>query len=265
MPGFADDHREAHMKSKILAILLLVAATIPVRAISIATWTFETSPPADLNNSTTISGIAADSGTGTASGVHASAATDWSTPVGNGSANSLSANTWAVGDYFEFQVNTIGFFDIFVSFDQTSSSTGPRDFKLQYGTGSGFTDFANYSVLENGASPNPSWAASGAGLPSSAYSYSFDLSAIAAIEGAATVNFRLVDTSTTSAGGGTVASTGTDRVDNFTVSATATPSVPDTGSSAILLSIPLLGLIAFRQFALAQYNFAPVPHGERAR
>src|SRR5687767_12815178 len=61
----------------------------------VAQWTFEDpTTPADLSNATDITGINATTGTGTASGHHANAATDWSTPAGNGSANSLSSNTW---------------------------------------------------------------------------------------------------------------------------------------------------------------------------
>lgn len=243
------------MKTKILVLLSLFAAISSVRAITIAQWTFE-SPniPPDLNNSTTspISGVAAEIGSGTASGVHASTASDWSTPVGNGSANSLSVNTWAVNDYFQFQLSTVGFFDIFVSFDQTSSGAGPKDFKLAYSTdGSVFTDVQSYIVLNGSAAWN-------SGSAVSASQYSFDLGAIAAIESAAAVYFRLIDKSTTSAGGittsnpsGLVATTGTDRVDNFTVNGTPiTTHVPDTGTTAVLLSIPLLGLFTLRRLTI---------------
>jgi hypothetical protein len=168
-------------------------------------------------------------------GSQASAQSDWTTPAGNGSANSLSVNTWAVGDYFQFQLSTIGFTGLGVSFDQASSSTGPRDFDFAYSTdGSVFTTFASYSVLQNGLAPNASWNGT---TPSTAYSFAFDLSGISAIDEQASVYFRLINSSTTSAGGGTVASTGTDRVDNFTVYS----PVPEPSTAALLG----LGLLAF--------------------
>jgi len=86
--------------------------------------------------------------------------------------------------------------------------------------GSSYTQFgANYSVLAN-ASPNPVWNTT---TYQAVYTSSIDLSSVTALDNAATVVFRLVDMSTTSANGGTVAAAGTDRVDNFTVSATPVP------------------------------------------
>lgn len=220
---------------KMLPFLSAIVASAVVSSASaqtIAQWTFETSPPASLTDSATISGILADVGTGTASGFHASPNTDWSTPSGNGSDNSLSANTWDVGDYFQFSLGTVGYSGIGVSWDQTSSVTGPRDFTLQYSTdGSTYTDFASYLVQPN-ASPNPTW---NPNTGSSLYSYSFDLSAVPVLDNAANVSFRLIDVSTVSSSGGTVAASGTDRVDNFTVYAVPEPSGLATIGGLMLL------------------------------
>ena len=166
------------MKKTIALLAVLVLANLlSARADILSQWTFEINTPADLLDSTTISGIAADFGSGTASGVHAGALSDWTTPAGNGSANSLSVNTWAVGDYFQFQLSTIGFTGLGVSFDQASSGTGPRDFDFAYSTdGSVFTTFASYSVLQNGLAPNAAWNGT---TPSPAYSFAFDLSGLA--------------------------------------------------------------------------------------
>lgn len=218
---------------KMLPFLSAIVASAVVSSASaqtIAQWTFETSPPADLNNSATISGILADVGTGTASGFHADATTDWSTPVGNGSVNSLSANTWGIGDYFEFNLGTVGYSGIGVSWDQTSSSGGPRDFTLQYSTdGINYTDFASYLVRNNAS---PAWTSSTA---SALYSYAFDLSAVPVLDNAANVSFRLIDVSNVSSSGGTVAASGTDRVDNFTVYAVPEPSGLATIGGLMLL------------------------------
>jgi hypothetical protein len=226
------------MKFRIIIFLVLVVA-ISGRANTISQWTFEANAPADLGNSATITGIAADVGNGTASGFHSSAASDWSTPVGNGSANSLSVNSWSVNDYFQFQLNTVGFTGITVSFDQTSSSTGPGKFNFQYSTdGSSFVTFVTgYSV----SADSTAWSSS---AHNNLDTLSFDLSAVAALSDASNVYFRIVDDSTTSAGSGTVAGTGTDRIDNFTVSGTtiSVAAVPDTLPSSFAAMI-LLGLL----------------------
>ncbi|MBE0540524.1 MAG: PEP-CTERM sorting domain-containing protein [Verrucomicrobia bacterium] len=225
----------------ILLSALTVSTVISTRADILAQWTFEINTPADLADSTTISGIAADIGSGTASGVHASAVSDWSTPAGNGSANSLSVNNWGVGDYFQFQVSTVGYTGIGLSFDQTSSSTGPRDFELAYSTdGSLFTVHSPYTVLQNGLTPNASWNNTTA---SSAYSFAFDLSAVSALDNQATVYFRLVNSSDTAVNGNPVALTGTDRVDNFTVLS----PVPEPSTAVLAILGGLLGFAFLRR------------------
>src|ERR1700722_20106579 len=96
------------MKSlmKLKFILPLIATSLlsssGLFGATLADWTFEslnlstayTNNPADgkCNN------VIAETGSGTASGVHASAAAVYSTPAGNGSSKSFNANTWTVGD-----------------------------------------------------------------------------------------------------------------------------------------------------------------------
>ncbi|HEV7700245.1 MAG TPA: VCBS repeat-containing protein [Pyrinomonadaceae bacterium] len=191
----------------------------------LALWTFETAPPPDTTDSTTCPTVAADSGALVAgslfSAVHGNAATDWTTPTGNGSANSVSANTWGVADYFQFKFSTTGYTGISVAWDQISSSTGPRDFKVQYSTdGTNFTDAtgtnSTYVVLVN-ASPN-TWNGT---TPVAASSYTLDLSGVTALNNQPTVYVRLALTSTASAGGATIAAGGTGRIDNFAGSGTS--------------------------------------------
>ena len=202
----------------------------------LAQWTFEVNTPGDATDAAAISGILADVGAGTGSALHASAVTDWTTPAGNGSANSLSGNTWGVGDYFQFSLSTLNYTGVGLSFDQVSSGTGPRDFYLAYSTdGSSFTQFgSSYVVLANTA-PN-SWSS---GTPILTTTYTFDLSSITALDNSPAVYFRLVDSSTVSANNGTVAVGGTSRVDNFTVTATA---VPEPGAFALVGGFGLLML-----------------------
>jgi hypothetical protein len=232
------------MKKLSLSVVLTAVALVGARADTLANWTFETASASITGTSTVLSGIAADSGSGTASGLHASAAA-WSSPAGNGSTHSFSVNTWTVGDYFQFQVGTSGFQGITVSYDQISSSTGPGIFKLGYSTdGVNFTFGSDYTVLAN-ASPN-TWSS---GSPVNTTTFSQNLSALLALNNAGTVFFRLVDDATTSAsqanGGATAPSTaGTDRVDNFVVNATP---IPEPSTVVLGLWGGLTGLFALRR------------------
>lgn len=220
---------------KTLAAAAALVAFLPAQADTLAQWTFETSVP------TTAGPLSPEVGSGAASGFHAGAST-YSNPTGNGSVESFSSNNWLVGDYYQFSFSTLGFSGLTISFDQTSSGTGPRDFNLAYSTdGSSFTTFQSYVVLAN-AAPNPTWSSA---TYNPIYTLSFDLSAIAALDNQASVLIRLVDASTVSAAGGVVASGGTNRIDNFI--AMSSP-VPEPGSLALLLAgTAVVGFVARRQ------------------
>ncbi len=215
------------MKRTIVCISSLVLA-VSVHA-QIAQWTFETSLPSGFTLSTAAgvpsTSLSPEIGSGSAFGLH-SGASFYTSPAGNGSLRSFSSTNWAIGDYYQFSTSTLGFSGIAVDYDQISSSTGPGKFALFYSTdGTSWTQFGpEYTVLVN-SSPN-TWS-SGTYNPSSHFSY--DLSAVTALDNATTVYFRLQDTQTTSAGGATVATGGTDRVDNFTVSV-----VPEPATCALL-------------------------------
>ena len=210
--------------------------TDQIRADVVAQWTFETNPPANIT-AATISGIAADVGSGTASGTHLSASTVWSTPSGNGSANSLSANNWAIGDFFQFQVSTVGFTGVNLTWDQTSSGTGPGVFDFEYRVGNSglFTNALNdYVVLPNQTAV-PGIGTWGPATPIAGYGFAVNLSTVTALDNQAIVQFRLtVATNADSTPpAGTIAGGGTSRVDNFTVNAVPEPS-----------SFALLGVLA---------------------
>lgn len=191
-------------------------------AATLATWTFETSVP------TTAGPHAPEVGSGAGLGFHAGTTT-YSNPVGNGSGESLSSNGWAVGDYYQFSTSTGGNSIIDVSWDQTSSGTGPADFSLQYSTdGSLFTAITPYTVLPT------SWSF---GTPSLTSSYTASIGSISA----STIYFRMVNTSTASANGGTVASTGTNRIDNVSI-----VGVPEPATLA-LAAMSLIGVVVARR------------------
>src|ERR1700722_1663867 len=104
---------------------------------TIADWTFETNLPATPPAGTSAGPFSPEIGVATdqATQVHAASST-YSNAAGNGSKSSLSANTWAVGDYDQFLINTGTAMENVtgISFDQTSSNTGPQNFQLEYST-----------------------------------------------------------------------------------------------------------------------------------
>jgi hypothetical protein len=190
----------------------LGASFMRAQAATIAGWTFE-SLTASTTPSATIGPIPAEVGAGTAFGTHASAATVYSTPAGNGSPKSLSSNQWAIGDYYEFRASTVGQTDIVVSYDQTRSGTGPNGWNFQYSTdGTTFTTFAANYTLSGAAFSS---GATISGTPG--VNFQFDLSAVDALEGLPTAYFRITDSS---AAGGTA---GTARVDNVFITSGGIP------------------------------------------
>jgi hypothetical protein len=200
------------MKKVALLTGVILAAGFSAHATLIADWTFDTTLPA------TAGPFSPETGAGSASGSHAGAAV-YSTPAGNGSAHSFSANTWAVNDFWQFQVSTVGLQGITLSYDQNGSGTGPSTFQVQYSTdGTSFTSFGSSYVLPagvtwNGTTPNA--------LGNT--SFSDDLSTIVALNNASSVFIRLVDLNTTSIAGAAVGSGGTDRIDNVVISGVSTP------------------------------------------
>jgi PEP-CTERM motif len=222
---------------KQIALLLAVGGLLSMSRTQadtiIADWTFETSLPA------TSGPFSPEVGSGSATAFHAGATT-YSHPAGNGSAASFSSSLWAVGDYYQVQVSTVGFQGIFLTYDQVSSGTGPGKFLLQYSTdGTTFTPVTgtDYTVLVN-AAPN-AWSSNPANHVTTT-TLSDDLSAITTLNNAATVYFRFSDDSTTSANGGTVATSGTGRIDNIIV------AVPEPSTFA-LFGLGAASLFLFRR------------------
>ncbi len=227
------------MKSTVFVAAALAAGAacaISAHAGVIASWTFETSAPVTAGPHTAEGG--ANAASSFASGFHAGTST-YSSPVGNGSARSFSSNGWAVGDYYQFVTSTLGYHSISIGWDHTSSNTGPRDFILYYSVDSGATFTAltgTLAVLAN-ASPNPTWSST-TNHPIFAIG---PFAGPAALDNQASVIFRMVQSSTVSANGGTVASTGTSRVDNVTIEGTL---IPSPGALALL---GMAGLVARRR------------------
>lgn len=211
---------------------LLGWGSAPTRASVIAQWTFQINTPADLGNSATGPVVAGEGGvfaaTSIATGAHASSATDWSTPVGNGSTESFSSNNWTTGDYYQFQTSSTGFQNISIAWDQSRSETGPVNFDLQYSTnGTTYTSYFSYTVPIN-----PTWT-----------SNAQNLGGVTSLNNLPNIFFRLTATS------GTTNPAGTNRIDNITIQGDPLPGtsgVPEPGTwltvGASLLSAMTLQL-----------------------
>src|ERR1700743_156964 len=125
------------MKSPFILTVSLAAVSLlsisSANAQTIADWTFENAPlsgnvtgttPGTLIPAIISNGVNAS---GSATGLHASAATVWNNLARNGSTDSLSSNTWTTGDYYQFTLtlndNELSGKGLSIAFDQTGSNT----------------------------------------------------------------------------------------------------------------------------------------------
>jgi hypothetical protein len=208
---------------KIYAFMLLFFLITERASAQLSSWSFEgvtLNAVASASPTITAGSAQADAGLLTTgsyfSGLHASAATVWTTPAGNGSAKSVSANNWGVGDYFQFQFSGSGYQNLFITWDAMGSATGPRDFKVQYSTnGSTFMDATGTNSAYSLG--NFSWSPV---TPQPASTRTLDLGSITTLNNTATVYIRIVVTSNSAIGGGTITTGGTSRIDNFIVNGT---------------------------------------------
>ena len=272
--GSKTTERGKDMKKRVFlaSIVAFTLAAVSARAQStISQWTFET--PGDTNGLVLAPGagnspgsVVADNGVNsagsTATGLHATTST-YSTPAGDvdpvigvlappaspfygpglpssaqasnsPSLHAFSANGWSVGDYWQFKTSTLGYTGVNVYWDQSGSATGPQFFSLQYSnslTGGAFVTLEGPMSVGTAAS---TWNTTTVG------GLSTNALGGGALDNSSVIIFRLVDTSTTSINGGTVASGGTDRLDNFTVI-----SVPEP-STVVLVGAGLIGMLAMR-------------------
>ena len=159
------------------------------------------------------------------SGTHSSASTAWSSPAGNGSTYALSSNAWNVGDYYQISLATTGYSGVSVAWDQTRSSTGPAGFEavLSVDGGSTFSSLGSYTVNQ------VSWSAT---VPVTTSSFA-SLASAADNQASVIIRFKVVTA-------GTSTTTGTNRIDNISV----TGAVPAPGAIAL---IGLAGLVARRR------------------
>ncbi len=206
-------------------------------------WTITTAFPTGAGNvptGTTYTVGAGDLGVQTAgsslTSVHALAAATYTSPSGNGSQFGFSSNNWSAGDYYQATVSTTGYSDIYLTWDQTRSATGPSVFELLMSTDGGanfsvinVAGAATYTVLQSGGGGAPgTWSTT---VYNSIYTTSVS---IAAADNQAEVIFRFRSTVTTAAAG-------SNRIDNVTVS---TGALPAPGAIALL---GLAGIVSRRR------------------
>ena len=192
-----------------LCTIAIVISAAAARAGTIAQWTFESSIP------TTSGPISPEVGSGTGTSVHA-IPNSFSNPSGNGSAESWNSDSWAIGDYYQFQVSTAGLSNIGFAWDQTRSSAGPgqpspstNNFRLQFSTdGSSFTDVVDYLVQAL------TWNNT---TPVTASQFSQSLSTYPQLDNQSTVYFRLTAIQAAQNSGGQ------SRVDNIIVTGAEIP------------------------------------------
>lgn len=199
----------------ICAVLLLLAASQAARADELAVWNFNDS---NLN---------VDHGSGTltttinAANVLFAAGTTTNARQGDaaGQAVSLQGGTSNAnnGRNLTFNVSTVGFSDIVVSFATQGTSTGFNSNQFQYSLdGISFIDFAAPYVPATAFGSVP---------------IVFSLAAIAGLNNNPNAAFRIVFNGATS-------STGNNRIDNIVVEGTsiATSEIPEPASAILLFS-----------------------------
>jgi hypothetical protein len=226
------------MKKTAFLLALTLALATSTQAATIASWGFEVNVPSPVTGPS-ITGLAPDIGSGSASGVHVSGLTSFTVPVGNGSAHSLSADNWAIGDYWQFHVSTLGFQNIQLRFDQAASGLGATNFNLLVST-NGINFSAVFSNL--GVPQNSGGFGGGGGVWNSttylpAYTRNLDLSSITAFNNANDLYFRLASN---------IPGAQTSQIDNFVVTGVA---VPEPASAALLVTAATVLVYRRRQKA----------------
>ena len=194
----------------------------------LAQWTFEnlTSglPVTNSAFGTAYAEAGLQSGSAALTGLHASSATAYSTPSGNGSARSISANNWATNDYYQIRFSSAGHQNLKLTFDHTGSSTGPAEFLVSYSTNGGtFTTFSNYDIAKTNATSAATWNNINS---NSVSSVTMNLTPVEGLNNQSDVYLRFVMRSTLALNGGTVGTAGTSRLDNVVVEAVSIGTTP---------------------------------------
>ena len=192
----------------------------------LAQWTFEsvTSAGAGATFGPAYAEAGLQSGSAALTGLHASSATVYSTPSGNGSPKSISANNWTTNDYYQIRFSSAGHQSLKLTFDHTGSSTGPAEFLVSYSTNGGtFTTFSNYDIAKTNATSAATWNNTNS---NSVSSVTMNLAPVEGLNNQSDVYLRFVMRSTLALNGGTVGTAGTSRLDNVVVEAVSIDTTP---------------------------------------
>lgn len=231
-----------NLSSIIVAVGLVAAAAASADAAVIVGWTMPTAFPTGTGNVPTGTtylppgpngaGVA-DQGSNAAGSqlraVKSLAASTYTSPSGNGSQYSFSANNWSPGDFYEISFSAAGITDgLVLSWDQARSSTGPAAFKVSMSVNGGaFADLLDYTVLQSGGGSAPgTWS-------STTYNpiYSSTLLLGGAASNASSVVVRFVNREAAAS-----SATGSNRIDSIFVN-----SVPAPGAMALLAVAGIAG------------------------
>jgi hypothetical protein len=120
--------------------------------------------------------------------------------------NTIFTSGWnGAGGYWQVQINTLGYSQLTLSSINYGSSTGPKDFKIQYSTdGTTFTDVTNGAFVQGSSYSATAFGPNNLVLP-------------AAVENQPNVYIRWLNYTTTSIGNGTTAAGGNSRIANIAV------------------------------------------------
>jgi hypothetical protein len=211
----------------ICLLVLLVASAPAAFADELAIWNFNDSNlnvdhgSGTLSSNFNAANILFGAGTATNARLGDIAGQSLSLQGGTGTANN--------GRHITFNVNTLGFSDIVVSFATQGTSTGFNSNQFQYSLdGTTFVDFG----------PPYAPATTFGAVP-----VVFSLASIAGLDDNPNAAFRIVFNGATS-------STGNNRIDNIVVKGSAPTSVPEPATAILLLS-GLSGLYGVRKRRMA--------------
>jgi MYXO-CTERM domain-containing protein len=163
--------------------------------------------------------------------------TTWTSAAGNGSLASLSSDRWTAGDTYDVEFTTTGYRDITISWDQTRTALGPRNFAVDVfiydsaGLPRVLLSVFTYTVINDGAIGSGTNAWSTTGSRQSQFTHSLNLTTLPVVagydfgadnKGYYRVSFRALESGN-----------GSNRIDNIMVTGTAF-AVPAPGVMGLL-------------------------------